>query len=454
MRSPVRTPSENDPALLKKLAFIERGYLAVVALISLCALAVRYMPALTHSLPGDWALVSPPIAIAALLSSLGLEFCRASQPRPVQYVGAALALLLTFLAGAALLGDLLRIPLLQTITGSFGGSEMPVHTAATFAVLGIVMLLTPARKNVASHAADLVLAFFCLLVLVMIRDYLLEGLAGLPAEQRTSLFTLLALALLAFVAFMHRAENGAFSTLLGAGSGSKIARFAAPVVLLVPFLPQSALTDAVKSGLIHPGQVSAAIAFIAAGISLVVMLSMALKINRLEEKIRDLALRDEATELHNRRGFELVAWQALRQARRDGLPFSILFVSLDNLAEVTESLGPQTTAEMLAEIADILRAAFRATDVIGRVDPAQFAVAGHFDEKAGKIMRLRLREAVNYRNSNPGRTYSLATTVSSVHARDPRTDTLEELMTEADVARDPESALSDTAAKAASNEAR
>jgi diguanylate cyclase (GGDEF)-like protein len=358
-----------------------------------------------------------------------------------------------------LIEGVLHIPigidrLLQAASGSPGAEPMPVLTAATFAALAVVILFTPACKGLASHAADLALAFFCLLMLVMIRSYLFEGFSRQGGVGRTSLFTLLGLALLAFVAFMHRAENGIFASLLGVGSGSKIARFAAPVVLLVPFLPQAALSDAVKSGLIHPEYLSALMAFTAAGVSLVVMLSMAVKINALETRIRDLSLGDESTGLHNRRGFILVAWQALRQARRDGLPFSILFVDLDSLTEVNETLGPEAGAEMLLEISEILRAAFRATDVIGRIDPAQFAVGGHFDETAGKVMRLRLKEAVNYRNANPGRTYSLAISVSSVHARDPRVESIEDLMVEAERSRDREVTPPDPVTRSTSTEAR
>jgi diguanylate cyclase (GGDEF)-like protein len=443
MRNPAFKPIEHDPALLHKLALIEQGYLAVVALIAVGALWIRRIPAMDRLLPADWVGLAPEIAIAALMSAVGLELLRPRYSAAVRRIGAALAVLLALLAGAALVENLIHIPfgassLAAAIAGSGPTQAMPVVTAAAFASLAMVMLLTPARKGLASHAADLFLSFFCLLVLVMVRGYLFEGLSNAAIVDKTSLLTLLAMSLLAFVAFMHRAEVGIFATLLGAGSGSRIARVAALVVLLVPFLPQSALAQAVRSGFVHAEYVTGVVAFLAAGVSLTLMLYMALKINRLEMKVRDLSLRDELTGLHNRRGFQLVAWQTLRQARRDGLPYSIMFVDLDNLAEIHATCGHQASTDALIEIAEVLLAAFRATDVIGRIDPAQFALAGHFDEKSSAVMRMRMQEGVNYRNSHPGRSFTLTISIAFAFATDPRHDSIDNLLAEADNAKDPE----------------
>jgi diguanylate cyclase (GGDEF)-like protein len=439
MRKKAQTHRQHDPALQLKLALIERAYLAVVAAIALCAIAVRQMPQLAHTLPGDWTPVTPLIALALLLSAAGLELSRPRHATAIKAVGAVLVGILAALSGVVLVAGLLHIPLDRFASGGLNQPEpMPLLSAAAFAALATALLLSPARKGLASHAADFFVSLFCFLALAMVRSYLFEGLSNASSTNRTSLLTLLAFALLAFVAFMRRAETGIFSTLLGAGSGSRIARIAAPIVLLVPFLPQTGLANAVRSGWLNAAYVSQIVSFLAACVVLILLLSMALKINRLEAKILDLALRDEVTGLHNRRGFQMVAWQILRQARRDGLAFSIMFIELENAAEIQSGFGPEVGEEALVEMAEVLVAAFRATDVVGRVDPAQFALAGHFDQKSSNIMRLRLQEAVNYRNANPGRTYTLAVAIQCVHAKDPRVESLEELMGEAESPRDLE----------------
>ncbi len=441
MRNPALPLSEPDPALLHKLALIEQGYLAVAALLALGALGGWLSPMLGRLIPADWAMLTPQIAVAVLLGAGSLELSRSRHPAWLKQIGFLLALMLAILSVAVLVRDLFGVSTGIDLFAAAAPSahttgRMPALTAAAFAVLADGVMLIRARRGAACHLADLFIGAFCLLVLVMISLYMLEGFSGPAGSVPISLLTLLSVSLLAFVAFMRRAEVGAFVTFLGAGSGSRIARIVAPLVLLVPFLPQTALVHAVRAGLIRTEYVSISAAFITAGLSFAVMLYMAWKINRLERKVRELSLNDELTGLYGRRGFYAVGWQALRQARRSGLPFSVMFIDVENLPEITRKHGNQTVSELLVETAELLKASFRATDVIGRVDPADFAVAGHFSENAIATMRLRLQEAVNYRNSNPGRVCALHFSIGCVSARDPRRETLEEMLARADEARD------------------
>ena len=61
---------------------------------------------------------------------------------------------------------------------------------------------------------------------------------------------------------------------------------------------------------------------------------MSRRIESLERNIHDLSLRDELTGLANLRGFRLLAEQALRMGRRSHVPFSVLFIDLDNLKNI------------------------------------------------------------------------------------------------------------------------
>lgn len=442
MRNPALPLSEPDPALLRKLALIEQGYLAVAALLALGALGGWMSPVLGQLIPGNWML-PPQAAVAVLLGAGSLELSRSRHPAWLRQIGFVLSLLLAILAVAVLLrgwfGISTRIDLFAAESAETGAAErMSSLTAAAFAVLADAVMLIRARRGLASHLADLFAGAFCLLVLVMISMYMIEGFAGPAGKAGESLLTLLSVSLLAFVAFMRRAEVGAFVMFLGAGSGSRIARIVAPLVLLVPFLPQTALVHAVKTGLVRTEYVSISAAFITAGLSFAVMLYMAWKINRLEKKVRDLSLNDDLTGLYGRRGFHAVGWQALRQARRSGLPFSVMFIDVENLPQITRKHGSETASQLLVETAELLKASFRATDVIGRIDPTAFAVAGHFSENAIATMRLRLQEAVNYRNSNPGRSCALQFSIGCVSAKDPRRESLEEMLERADEARDQE----------------
>lgn len=439
MRNPALRLNEPDPALLNKLALIEQGYLAVVTLIALGALCGRFIPSLSQRIPGGW--VNPQIAVGVLLGAASLGLSSTRQSARLRQMGVLLAALLALLAAAILLKDLggISTPIdrfiaMPALTGPNG--SMAALPAATILALAISVVFIRARKGIAFHLADLLVLTLCILVVVLVSEYMLEGLSNSATGSRTSILTLLAFALLAFVAFMRRAEHGTFASFFGAGSGSRIARLAAPLVLLVPFLPQTALVHIVKSGLLRPEYLSTVAALFAAGFSLALMLFMAWKMNNLERKIRDLSFRDDLTGLLNRRGFHLVAWQALRQARRSGLPFSVMFIVLENLAEINESHGYQSGTSALIEMTEILKTAFRDTDVLGRIDPDQFALAGHFAGKAISVIRLRLQEAVNYRNSDPGILFKMEFSIGCVSAKDTHHESLEDLLAQADNPRE------------------
>lgn len=442
MRNPALRLSEPDPALLKKLALIEQGYLAVVALIALCALGARFVPALAHLLPGDWVPMPPQVAVSTLVIAVALELSRPGPSRLKKHLGFVLAAAVALLAVSVLLKGLFGISIgLDRYAASPANAAqpaMPVLVAGAFLSLADGIMMLRARKGLASHLADAFVFVYCILVLLLVSAYAFQGPQPASAAGGVSVLTLLSLALLAFVGFIRRAESGAFAAFLGAGSGSRIARVAAPLVLLVPFLPQAALGHVLGWNRLRIEHLSEIADFLAAGLSIAVMLYMAVRINRLERKVRELSLRDELTGLYNRRGFHLVAWQALRQARRSGLPFSVMFVAVENLPQINETNGYRAGTELLIEMANILTSAFRDTDVIGRVDPDQFALAGHFGGAALNIMRLRLQEAVNYRNSNPGRSVNLSFSAGCVDAGDPRRESLEELIARADEAREQE----------------
>ena len=76
-------------------------------------------------------------------------------------------------------------------------------------------------------------------------------------------------------------------------------------------------------------------------VSFVLLLILARRISSMELEIRDLSLRDALTGLYNLRGFHLLAEQSLRLARRNQMPFSVLFVDLDNLKQINDSYGPR-----------------------------------------------------------------------------------------------------------------
>jgi diguanylate cyclase (GGDEF)-like protein len=112
---------------------------------------------------------------------------------------------------------------------------------------------------------------------------------------------------------------------------------------------------------------------------------------QLEEHLRELALVDDITGLHNRRSFLLLAEQALKEAARARRPVIALFVDVDGLKGINDRHGHAEGDRALRLIASALRVACRASDIIGRLSGDEFAIvlaeAHELDGLEGRVRR-------------------------------------------------------------------
>ena len=157
------------------------------------------------------------------------------------------------------------------------------------------------------------------------------------------------------------------------------------------------------------------------------------KLEQLQKELRHMATNDELTGLANRRGFLAVAEHQLRLAARLGEPVALLFLDLDNLKTVNDSLGHAAGDQMLRETAEIMAATFRDSDLIGRVGGDEFCVLLATAEDPGaKIALGRLREVAARRNIEPGRQYQLGFSVGLTEFDPGNPSAVHELMDAAD----------------------
>jgi diguanylate cyclase (GGDEF)-like protein len=125
------------------------------------------------------------------------------------------------------------------------------------------------------------------------------------------------------------------------------------------------------------------------------------ELEQANEEIRQLSLKDELTELHNRRGFSLLASQLLRSSKRSGLTAWLLFADVDGLKQVNDGLGHEAGDRLICAAARALRDTFREQDIIGRIGGDEFAVFGmsahgHVDA------RVRLQTTIDRHNAYRG----------------------------------------------------
>lgn len=102
--------------------------------------------------------------------------------------------------------------------------------------------------------------------------------------------------------------------------------------------------------------------------------ALAVKNARAFERVRDSAMRDPVTDLHNGRFLRLSLEQELSRASRQGEPLSILGIDLDNFKAVNDLFGHQMGDRVLKDVADIMRDKLRDYDLVARVGGDEFII--------------------------------------------------------------------------------
>src|SRR5690606_26182945 len=78
------------------------------------------------------------------------------------------------------------------------------------------------------------------------------------------------------------------------------------------------------------------------------------------------------TSLPNRRGFDLLAGQALQDARRNHSPLSAMLLDLDHFKTLNDSHGHLAGDQVLRAFSDQLRASLRQSDIVCRWGGEEF----------------------------------------------------------------------------------
>ncbi len=92
----------------------------------------------------------------------------------------------------------------------------------------------------------------------------------------------------------------------------------------------------------------------------------------LQQRLLQLAQRDDLTGLHNRRGFMALAAQHLRYARKERQHLLLFFADLDDLKQINDRYGHSEGDKAIARAAAGIKRTFRDTDIAARVSGDEF----------------------------------------------------------------------------------
>jgi diguanylate cyclase (GGDEF)-like protein len=154
----------------------------------------------------------------------------------------------------------------------------------------------------------------------------------------------------------------------------------------------------------------------------------------LHSKLREQALRDPLTGLHNRRYLFEIAPGLLELARRQGSPVCVVLLDLDHFKLLNDTYGHQAGDLVLQRFSALLTQMLRRSDVICRHGGEEFvAVMPDIRTDAAEIVINRLLEAYQSQQTEMGRRRLPRGSFSAGIAVFPRHGhTLEQLLSRAD----------------------
>jgi diguanylate cyclase (GGDEF)-like protein len=149
-----------------------------------------------------------------------------------------------------------------------------------------------------------------------------------------------------------------------------------------------------------------------------------------------MASMDELTLLPNRHGFEALARLGLEACQQLGKSATLLFFDLDHFKRINQQYGRAEGDNALKTFADVLRIAFRESDVIGRLGSDEFAallIGSDAVEMAA--IRARLEEILDERNATVHRGYDIRFSLAQIEFDPDHHKTIDGLMRALDEVR-------------------
>jgi two-component system, cell cycle response regulator len=158
-------------------------------------------------------------------------------------------------------------------------------------------------------------------------------------------------------------------------------------------------------------------------------------LRRSAERMQNLSLIDELTQLKNRRGFFELGQQALKVAKREQYAMGLFFMDLNGLKRINDSHGHLTGDQALRDAAQVLQQTFREADILARIGGDEFVALAHVHVTQDmNALRSRLRDHLRQFNESQTRPYQLDISIGMTLVEVPCEEELEALIARADAA--------------------
>lgn len=155
-------------------------------------------------------------------------------------------------------------------------------------------------------------------------------------------------------------------------------------------------------------------------------------LERVSNEMLQLSVTDDLTGVTNRRGFYLLAEPVLLAARRDGLDCLFGFIDVDGLKKVNDRHGHVVGDALIIDVAQVLRATLRTSDVLARLGGDEFCVLAVGAEGEPAALKSQINAAMQHFNATEVRSYEVSTSIGLMAVTACDTSTVDELLARAD----------------------
>lgn len=151
-------------------------------------------------------------------------------------------------------------------------------------------------------------------------------------------------------------------------------------------------------------------------ILILALLAAGFTVNRFQSRLERTASYDPLTGAMNRLAFQAVADHAIREARRDGKPLSVVLFDIDHFKAVNDTLGHAAGDEALKTVARTCGQTLRASDLLCRWGGEEFLVLlPGSGPDGGALAAEKLRTAVSEAAVGPGnRTVTISSGTATI----------------------------------------
>ncbi|MBI2265050.1 MAG: GGDEF domain-containing protein [Armatimonadetes bacterium] len=160
------------------------------------------------------------------------------------------------------------------------------------------------------------------------------------------------------------------------------------------------------------------------------------RLSRLNERLRQMAVTDQLTQLYNFRYFESRLEEEILRASRYGRTATLILLCLDRFRDHLKAHGQQFCDKMLRSLADSLRANTRLIDIASRYDEDRFLILlPETGQEEARIVAERIRKSFALVSFPTRDDHTVSCTLSAGIASYPtHTDQAQHLLEKADQA--------------------